>query len=90
MFINGKEVRELREVVGMTAHDLADYLAMDVAELELYEAGEVWLEEDMFRLWTLSVILPENTYLLDGEYARTLEDIDQFYNLSKDDEHESS
>lgn len=84
MFINGKEVKELREVIGMTAHDLADHLAMDVSELQLYEAGELWLEEDMFRLWSLSVILPENTYLLDGEYKKMIEDIDNHYDLDEE------
>lgn len=77
MYINGKAVKELREAIGMSRHDLAEHLALDVLVLEEYEDGELWLEEDMFRLWSLSVIMEDSSYMIDGEHKEMLDDLDE-------------
>lgn len=81
MFIDGTVVSQLREEINMSLEELADHLTMDVLELELYESGnEVWYEEDMFRLFILSEILPSYDYMIDGQYASVLAEIEAEYN----------
>lgn len=80
MYINGAAVKELREVINMSQHDLAEHLALDTLTLDNYEQGVVvWFEEDLFRLMTLQEIMPDNDYLLDGEYANDFREIEKEY-----------
>lgn len=80
MYINGIAVKELREVINMSQHDLAEHLALDTHQLHNYETGAViWFEEDLFRLMTLQEIMPDNEYLLDGEYAEDFRQIEKEY-----------
>lgn len=81
MYIDGIAVREMREMIDMSLEQLAEYLAMEVSELESYEEGELWIEEDLFRLLTLSTVMPDSSYLLDGEYAGMFAEIDEEYGL---------
>lgn len=82
MYINGKAIKELRETIEMSQHELAEHLALDTSVLENYEQGVVvWFEEDLFRLITLQEIMPDNYYLLDGEYTRDFMEIEKEYGL---------
>lgn len=75
MYINGKALSAIRQNMGMEVETLAEYLTMDVTELESYEAGELWYEEDMFRLSVLAEIMDEYDYMLDGEYKALFEEL---------------
>lgn len=75
MYINGKALSAIRQNMGMEVETLAEYLTMDVSELESYEAGELWYEEDMFRLSVLAEIMDEYDYMLDGEYKALFEEL---------------
>lgn len=81
MFIDGKVVAQLREEIGMSCEELAEHLTMDIWKLQMYESGAaVWYEEDMFRLFILSEILPSYDYMIDGQYASVLAEIEAEYN----------
>lgn len=82
MYINGPAIKELRELINMSQHDLAEHLALDTYLLDNYEQGVViWFEEDLFRLMTLQEIMPDSYYLLDGEYTREFREIEKEYGL---------
>lgn len=82
MYINGEAVKELRELINMSQHDLAEYLALDTHLLDNYEQGVVvWFEEDLFRLMTLQEIMPDTYYLVDGEYAEDFRQIQKEYGI---------
>lgn len=81
MYINGEKVKELRESIGMTRSELAEYLALDTLQLRKYEENiEEWLEDDAFRLITLEELLPEVDFLLDVEYLEMLNELAEEYN----------
>lgn len=81
MYINGQRVKELREELGLSVDELSEHLSIETPKLESYERGELWLEEDMFRLLTLSTIMPDSSYLLDGEYVDMFTGIEEEYGL---------
>lgn len=80
MYINGEEVKRLREEVDITRTQLAEMLAIDESDLRRYEEDGDWYEEDAFVLLMLGEILPEQSYLLHSEYLEMLEEIDKEYN----------
>ena len=75
MYINGKALSTIRQNMGLEIETLAEYLTMEVSELEAYEAGELWYEEDMFRLSILAEVMDEYDYMIDGEYKELFEEL---------------
>ena len=75
MYINGEALSAIRQSMGMELQTLAEYLTMEVSELQGYENGDLWYEEDMFRINILVEIMEDYSFMIDGEYLELFEEL---------------